>query len=90
MVAIQYGFILCQGPDKGGSGMSAMTLLLLLVTFLAVWGFPPARALAQSAHHAPLTEGAKKEGQLNWYTSMSVVDHTKYLELFKRNTRSSK
>ena len=42
--------------------MSAMTLLLLLVTFLAVWGFPPARALAQSAHHALLIEGAKKRG----------------------------
>jgi hypothetical protein len=56
----------------------AMTSLLLLVTFLAVWEFPPSRALAQSAHHGQLIEGAKKEGQLNWYTSMSVVDHTKY------------
>ena len=54
------------------------------MTFLAVWEFPPSRALAQTAHHAQLIEGAKKEGQLNWYTSMSVVDHTKYLELFNK------
>jgi iron(III) transport system substrate-binding protein len=39
-------------------------------------------AAAQSEHTAKLIEGAKKEGQLNWYTSMSVGDHTKYLEAF--------
>ena len=64
--------------------IQAVTLLLFLVTFLAVSEFPPSRVLAQSAHHAQLIEGAKKEGQLNWYTSMSVVDHTKYLELFNK------
>jgi hypothetical protein len=36
--------------------MSAMIPLLLLMTFLAVWGFPPARAAAQTAHHALLIE----------------------------------
>ena len=61
-----------------------MTLLLFLVTLLAVWEFTPSRASAQTAHHTQLIEGAKKEGQLNWYTSMSVVDHTKYLELFNK------
>ena len=61
-----------------------MIPLLLLMTNLAVWGFPSARASAQIAPHAQLIEGAKKEGQLNWYTSMSVVDHTKYLELFSK------
>jgi len=35
-------------PDKGRSGMNAMTLLLFLVTFLAVSEFPPSRVLAQS------------------------------------------
>ena len=62
-------------------GMNAMTVLLLIVTFLAVSGSPSSPALAQSAQ---LIEGAKKDGQLNWYTSMSVVDHTKYLELFNK------
>src|SRR5207245_11218364 len=50
----------------------------------AVWEFPPSGVLAQSAHHAQLIEGAKKEGQLNWYTSMSFVYYTKYLELFNK------
>ncbi len=43
---------------------------------------PP--VLAQSEHVAKLIEGAKKEGQLDWYTSMSVVDNAKYLELFTK------
>ena len=42
--------------------MNGMPLLLFLVTFLAVWEFPPSGVLAQSAHHAQLIEGAKKEG----------------------------
>ena len=53
--------------------------------FLAVWGFPPCPGRWLSLRLMPqLIEGAKKEGQLNWYTSMSVVDHTKYLELFNK------
>ena len=42
------------------------------------------QAWAQSDHLAKLIEAAKKEGQLNWYTSMSVVDNTRYLELFNK------
>jgi ABC-type glycerol-3-phosphate transport system substrate-binding protein len=60
------------------------TLLLLLMCSLTVWEFPISSAWAQSAVSARLIEEAKKEGQLNWYTSMSVVDHTKYLELFNK------
>ena len=77
-------YIVSRTPGKGGSGMNAMTPLLLLAMFLVAWEFNPSRASAQIAPHAQLIEGAKKEGQLNWYTSMSVVDHTKYLELFSK------
>lgn len=41
-------------------------------------------AWAQSEHLSKLIDAAKKEGQLNWYTSMSVVDNTRYLELFNK------
>ena len=64
--------------------MNAKTVLGLLVTFLAVWELPTLQALAQVVPHAQLVEEAKKEGQLDWYTTMSVVDHTRYLELFNR------
>ena len=64
--------------------MKAMIPLWLLVTLLAVWELPLSGTWAQPAHHDQLLEGAKKEGQLNWYTTMSVVDHTKYLELFNK------
>jgi hypothetical protein len=67
-----------------GMGMNVRTLLMLLAVFLME--LPISTTWAQS----PLIEGAKKEGELNWYTSMSAVDHTKYLELFNKNTRSSK
>ena len=33
---------------------------------------------------ADLVSGAKKEGQLVWYTTMGVVDHTKYIALFNK------
>jgi iron(III) transport system substrate-binding protein len=75
-------YIVSRTPDKGGSAMNGVTLLLFLVTFLAVWEFPTSRALAQTAHHTQLIEGAKKEGQLNWYTSMGASDIIKYVELF--------
>ena len=42
------------------------------------------QAWAQSEHLSKLIDAAKKEGQLNWYTSMSVVDNTRYLELFSK------
>jgi len=59
-------------------GMNVRTLLILLAVFLME--LPISTTWAQS----PLIEGAKKEGELNWYTSMSAVDHTKYLELFNK------
>jgi iron(III) transport system substrate-binding protein len=31
-----------------------------------------------------LVSGAKKEGKLYWYTTMGVVDHTKYVALFNK------
>jgi len=61
-----------------------MTALLLLLSSLILWEFPISPAQGQSEPLSKLIEGAKKEGQLNWYTSMSVVDHTKFLELFNK------
>jgi len=61
-----------------------MTALLLLLSSLILWEFPISPARSQSEPLSKLIEGAKKEGQLNWYTSMSVVDHTKFLELFNK------
>jgi len=61
-----------------------MTALLLLLSSLILWEFPISPARGQSEPLSKLIEGAKKEGQLNWYTSMSVVDHTKFLELFNK------
>jgi iron(III) transport system substrate-binding protein len=49
---------------------------------LSIWQLSGQPANGQSAHTAKLIEAAKKEGQLNWYTSMSVGDHTKYLQAF--------
>ena len=62
--------------------MNARTLLLLLT--LSLMEFPTPAAWAQSTPYAQLIEEAKKEGQLNWYTTMSVVDHTRYLQLFNQ------
>jgi iron(III) transport system substrate-binding protein len=51
-----------------------MMIALLLANFTQAW--------AQLDSGGKLVEGAKKEGQLLLYTSMSVGDHTKYVELF--------
>jgi iron(III) transport system substrate-binding protein len=69
---------------KGGSGMRSVAFLrsVLCGLMAGVVANPP--VLAQSEHVAQLIEGAKKEGQLDWYTSMSVVDNAKYLELFTK------
>jgi iron(III) transport system substrate-binding protein len=64
--------------------VNAMTALLLLLSSLILWELPNSPARGQSEPSARLVEEAKKEGQLNWYTSMSVVDHTKFLELFNK------
>ena len=66
--------------------MVALTALLLLASavFLPLRGSFIRQAWAQSDQRAKLIEAAKQEGQLNWYTSMSVVDHTRYLELFNK------
>ena len=69
--------------------MVAMALLFVASDVSGGLG-TPAQASAQPAHVPKLIEGAKKEGQLNWYTSMSVVVHTKYLELFNEDIRSLK
>jgi iron(III) transport system substrate-binding protein len=61
-----------------------MTALWLLLSSLILWEFPISPARGQSEPSVRLVEEAKKEGQLNWYTSMSVVDHTKFLELFNK------
>ena len=66
--------------------MVALTVLLLLASaiFLPLRGAFIRQAWGQSDHRTKLIEAAKQEGQLNWYTSMSVVDHTRYLELFNK------
>jgi iron(III) transport system substrate-binding protein len=63
--------------------MFARTIVCFLAfLWLSLWMGD--RASGQAEHLAKLIEAAKKEGQLNWYTSMSVVDHTRYLELFNK------
>ena len=71
-------------PSKRDSGMHSVALFLSLVCGLLAGAFANPPASAQSEHLAKLIEGAKKEGQLDWYTSMSVVDNAKYLELFTK------
>jgi len=62
----------------------AAILLFCASLILPLDGFLAGQAWDQSESLAKLIEAAKKEGQLNWYTSMSVVDHTRYLELFNK------
>jgi iron(III) transport system substrate-binding protein len=69
---------------KGGSGMPSVALLVSVLCGLIAGAVGNPAAWAQSEHLGKLIEGAKKEGQLDWYTSMSVVDNTKYLELFNK------
>jgi len=53
--------------------LHALVLLLLGVS----------QAVGQSEHTAKLVEGAKKEGRLAWYTSMSVSDSRRLLDAFE-------
>ena len=64
--------------------MRSLIAFALLFLSSLLWEIFTHEAWAQSQDSAGLIEAAKKEGQLNWYTSMSVVDHTKYLELFNK------
>jgi iron(III) transport system substrate-binding protein len=52
-------------------------IFVCLVSFLTV-----AHAWGQSAHQAKLIEGAKKEGKLIWYTSMSALSVKPLLSKF--------
>jgi iron(III) transport system substrate-binding protein len=62
--------------------MKLAKFLLLVLTAATGWQWRTVPAWCQSAHTATLIEGAKKEGRLNWYTSMGASDLPKYVELF--------
>ncbi|MBI4527088.1 MAG: extracellular solute-binding protein [Deltaproteobacteria bacterium] len=64
--------------------MKPMTALLSLLSLLILCYSSIPAAWGQSEDRARLIEGAKKEGQLVWYTSMSLVDYTRYLDLFNK------
>jgi len=59
---------------------------LFLIGLLSgvVWLTSGTGAWGQSDHTAKLIEGAKKEGKLAWYTSMSVADSRPLLNAFER------
>ena len=65
--------------------MSVRTLLLrstVLISFLAI--LSPATALSDvSAHTKRLIEGAKKEGKVVWYTTMTITESKKMLDRFQ-------
>jgi len=48
----------------------------LLFGFSLAWG--------QSDHNAKLVEGAKKEGELTWYVSMSLTESKPLLDDFQK------
>ena len=67
------------------------------VAWLAMGFAPPAhaatieeviksvRSLAPAQRKAALEEGAKKEGQLAWYTSMSLTDFPRVVAAFEKS-----
>jgi iron(III) transport system substrate-binding protein len=58
------------------------SFILVSVVCTIIWQLQSLPAWSQSENAAKLLEGAKREGQLNWYTSMGAGDLTKYVELF--------
>ena len=58
------------------SRLSPVIIALFIASFGHAWG--------QADPTSKFVEGARKEGQLLLYTSMSVGDHTKYVELFNK------
>ena len=57
---------------------------LIIASCLTIWlcGIPS--AWSQSEHNAKLIEGAKKEGNLVWYTSMNISDSRRLLDAFEK------
>jgi hypothetical protein len=72
--------------------MQMRSLIAFSVLFLSflLWEIFTREAWAQAQDSAGLIEAAKKEGQLNWYTSMSVGIIQSIWNCSIRNTLSSK
>ncbi|MFQ5851819.1 MAG: ABC transporter substrate-binding protein [Candidatus Binatia bacterium] len=51
---------------------------------LTLWLIGVPRAWGQSQHTARLIEGAKREGKLVWYTSMSIAESKPLLDIFEK------
>ena len=58
----------------------SLTVFFCLLLFLA----GSSQATGQSEHTARLIKGAKKEGKLLWYTSMSITDAKIVVDIFKK------
>ncbi len=57
-------YIVSMTPDKGGSAMNGMPLLLFLVTFLAVWEFPTSQCGTRFCGFCAVKGRAATHGEL--------------------------
>lgn len=60
------------------------SLRLIFLAFIYIQIFPLRLCLAQESHTTRLIEGAKKEGAVMWYTSMSGADAKKMTDAFTK------